>query len=175
MTEPNAAGMLLIVTGTSLRAEEADRPLAYYLMHLLQDGLAQRNAAQIRVRVISDVRWLHEESLQVLPTISLGGPGVNLLAKQWLDDVPLSLAVDERFCIQMPPDFEEPRVSIWGRDNANTQLAVSAFQNRYLPRFLDHCAAHADELALLDPEAHEHEPAHDDADDPDDDPLDSED
>jgi hypothetical protein len=68
-------------------------------------------------------------------------PRVNALAHRWLEDVPVSLAVDERYYLQMDPDFDEPRASIWGMDNTTTQIAVSVFVDRFMPRFLDHCAA----------------------------------
>ncbi len=94
-----------------------------------------------RVCVVADLRWLHDEALQHLPTISLGGPGVNVLAHRWVEDVPVALAVDEQFYIQMDPDLDEPRASIWGMDNTQTQLAVATFLTRYLPKFLTRCAA----------------------------------
>jgi hypothetical protein len=167
VAEIQRAGLLLLVTGTSLRAEEADRPLAYYLKQHVEAGLQSRASSQLRVCVVADVRWLHEEALQVLPTISLGGPGVNLLAKHWLEELPLCMAVDERFCIQMDPDLEEARASIWGMDNPDTQIAVSLFVQRYLPRFLDHCVEHAAELAALDPESGADSEAESDDDDDD--------
>ena len=138
--------VLLIVTGSTLRAEEMDRPLAYYLKQRI-DRVLSEAAAQGRdslegyvVRVVADFRWIHDEPLQVLPTISLGGPGVNALAHRWLEEVPVSMAVSERYFIQMDPDLAEPRASIWGMDNATTQIAVSVFVDRFLPRFLDRCA-----------------------------------
>jgi hypothetical protein len=135
--------MLLIVTGSSLRAEEADRPLAYYLKQQVEGAAGQLDAFPDPpvVHVIADFRWLHEDALQALPTISLGGPGVNAVAHRWLEDVPVSLAVDNQYYIQMDPDLKELRASIWGMDNPNTQLAVAVFLQRFLPRFLDHCAA----------------------------------
>ena len=150
MGKDQRAGLLLIVTGTTLRAEEADRPLAYYLKQQVETAVRKLPGMPFRVCVVADVRWLHEDSLQRLPTISLGGPGVNLLAKHWLDDVPICLAVDDRFCIQMESELEEARVSIWGMDNPDTQIAVSVFIERYLPQFLNHCVEHPAELASLD-------------------------
>lgn len=138
--------VLLIVSGSTLRAEEMDRPLAYYLKQRIEQVLREAAAAgrhgleDYVVRVVADFRWIHDEPLQGLPTISLGGPGVNALAHRWLEDVPVSLAVSERYFIQMDPDLAEPRASIWGMDNATTQIAVSVFVDRFLPRFLDRCA-----------------------------------
>ena len=131
--------MLLIVTGSTLRAEEVDRPLAYYLKQQVEarleaDGTAPEDLPP--VRVIADFRWLHEEPLQRLPTVSIGGPGVNALAQKWLEDLPVSLAVDDQYYIQMDPDLDEPRASIWGMDNPTTQIAASAFVLKFLPKFL---------------------------------------
>ncbi len=137
--------MLLIVTGSTLRAEEVDRPLAYYLKQQVE-SLLEEDDDPPPVRVIADFRWISEDSLQRLPTISLGGPGVNLLAQRWLEEVPVSLAVDEQYYIQMDPDLEEPHVSIWGMDNATTQIATSAFVQKFLPRFLERASVTLEEI-----------------------------
>jgi hypothetical protein len=137
---------LLIVTGSTLRAEEMDRPLGYFLKQKIEDALehgaqtGRRGLDDYQVRVVADFRWIHDEPLQSLPTISLGGPGVNALSHRWLEEVPVSLAFSERYFIQMDPELAEPRASIWGMDNASTQIAVSVFVDRFLPRFLDRCA-----------------------------------
>jgi hypothetical protein len=146
MAEGAATRVLLIVTGSTLRAEEMDRPLAYYLKQRIEQALADAIAAgregleDYIVRVVADFRWIHDDPLQNFPTISLGGPGVNALAHRWLEDVPISLAVGERYFIQMDPDLTDPRVSVWGMDNATTQIAVSVFIDRFLPPFLERCA-----------------------------------
>ena len=141
--------LLLIVTGSTLRAEELDRPLGYYLKQRIEAALAAgqesphrgHDLSDYQVRVVADFRWIHDEFLQNLPTISLGGPGVNALAHRWLEEVPISLAYNDRYFIQMDPDLVEPRVSIWGMDNPTTQIAVSVFLDRFLSRFLERCAA----------------------------------
>ncbi len=150
--------LLLIVTGSSLRAEEMDRPLGYYLKQRIEQSLSNAVATGHQgledyiVRVVADFRWIHDEPLQILPTISLGGPGVNALAHRWLEDVPVSLAFSERYFIQMDPDLGEPRASIWGMDNATTQIAVSVFIDRFLPRFLTRCASCTAHRSTLDTE-----------------------
>ncbi len=143
MAAPTPAKLVLIVTGSTLRAEEVDRPLAYYLKQRIEQYLADHElpGGPIGVRVVADFRWIHDEPLQSMPTISIGGPGANALAHRWLEEVPVSLAVDERYYLQMDPDLDEPRASIWGMDNPTTQIGVSVFIDRFLPRFLDHCAA----------------------------------
>ncbi|AGA24684.1 hypothetical protein [Singulisphaera acidiphila] len=147
------AKMLLIVTGSTLRAEDVDRPLAYYLKQRIDswsDDPKSSSPLAFRVRVVADFRWIHDEPLQVLPTISIGGPGVNALSHRWLEEVPVSLAVDEQYYIQMDPDLDEPRASIWGMDNTTTQIAISVFIERFLPRFLEHCAKGTSNLLDLD-------------------------
>ena len=147
---------LLIVTGSTLRAEEMDRPLGYYLKQRIEDSLSQATTngqsglEDYLVRIVADFRWIHDEPLQSLPTISLGGPGVNALSHRWLEEVPVSLAFSERYFIQMDPDLAEPRASIWGMDNASTQIAVSVFVDRFLPRFLDRCATVPAHLSSFD-------------------------
>ena len=143
MAADPSARLLLIVTGSTLRAEELDRPLAYYLKQRIEHSLSESDPplGPFQVRVVADFRWIHEKKLQNLPTISVGGPGVNALARDWLEEVPVSLAVDEQFYIQMDPDLEETRASVWGMDNSTTQIAVSVFLDRFLPRFLEHCAS----------------------------------
>lgn len=133
--------LLLIVTGSVLRAEEADRPLAYYLKQQIEKRLAGLGpAAQaLQVHVIADFRWLHEDLLHDLPTISIGGPGVNVLSQRWDDELSPALVVDDSYVIQRDPDPEVLHVSLWGMDNPSTQLAVAAFLQRYLPGFLDAC------------------------------------
>lgn len=143
MAEGDSLRLLLIVTGSTLRAESMDRPLAYYLKRRIEEALeasTDHDLADYEVHVIADFRWLHDESLQNMATISLGGPGVNELAHRWLEEVPVALAVNERYFIQFDPEPAEARASIWGMDNATTQIAASVFLDRFLPRFLERCA-----------------------------------
>ncbi|WP_206107939.1 hypothetical protein [Paludisphaera rhizosphaerae] len=143
MAEGASLRFLLIVTGSTLRAESMDRPLAYYLKRRIEEALeasTDRDLADYEVHVVADFRWLHDESLQNMATISLGGPGVNELAHRWLEEVPVALAVNERYFIQLDPEPAEAKASIWGMNNATTQIAVSVFLDRFLPRFLERCA-----------------------------------
>lgn len=145
--------LLLIVTGSTLRAEEVDRPLAYYLKQRIEQQLATMSVEAITPRVIADFRWLNDDPLQSLPTISVGGPGVNALASHLYDQLTFALAIDDHYCIQMDPTFEELRASIWGMDNAKTQLAVAVFLERYLTPFLEACSKHSFDTPLFDLDA----------------------
>ncbi|WP_206108058.1 hypothetical protein [Paludisphaera soli] len=150
------ARLLLIVTGSTLRAEEMDRPLAYYLKQRVEEALAvspDDDLADFQVQVIADFRWLHDDALQGMATISLGGPGVNELAHRWLEEVPVALAVNERYFIQMDPELADAHASVWGMDNPTTQIAVSVFLDRFLPRFLERCATIPPAPLDLDDEA----------------------
>jgi hypothetical protein len=170
MAKGSPLRLLLIVTGSTLRAEELDRPLGYYLKQRIEQSLHNAIAAghdgleDYVVRVIADFRWMHDEPLQSLPTISLGGPGVNALAGQWLKKVPVSLAYGERYFIQMDPELTEIRASVWGMDNAATQIAVSVFVDRFLPQFLECCASSTAYLSTPDGNS-ESENVNDDDDD----------
>ena len=174
MAKRSPSRLLLIVTGSTLRAEEMDRPLGYYLKQRIEQTLfeAQNKGNQgledYLVRVVADFRWIHDEPLQGLPTISLGGPGVNALSHRWLEEIPFSLDYSERYFIQMDPNLAEPRASIWGMDNNTTQIAVSVFADRFLPPFLERCAASTAYLSPPDSSG-EIENSIDDDDDDDDD------
>lgn len=156
MAKGTPVRLLLIVTGSTLRAEEVDRPLGYYLKQRIEQALKEaigggrQDLEGYTVRVIADFRWIHDEPLQSLPTISLGGPGVNALAHRWLEEVPISMAYSERYFIQMDPDLTDVRASIWGMDNATTQIAVAVFVDRFLPRFLERCATVAAQITTLE-------------------------
>lgn len=128
-------GAVLIVTGSNLRAEEMDRPLAYYI----REKILERNDTDtdFAVCVLSDYRYLYEQGLAELPTISIGGPGVNALAQKWLEDLPIVLAIEDELFIQMDDGDNHPtRCSIWGIDHEATRIAVSAFVDHHLDAFL---------------------------------------
>jgi hypothetical protein len=130
-------GLILIVTGSTLRAEQMDRPLAYYLQSQIDELSAGHN--QRLGLVLSDRYYLSRPDLRSLPLISVGGPGVNRLAQKLLKKLCPVLAVEDRFFIQMNTKRGDYRASIWGMDNPQTQIAVVTFAERYLPRFAQTC------------------------------------
>ena len=152
MAEISAARLLLIVTGSSCGPRRSIAPWPTTSASRSRTASPARAAegGPYQVRVVSDLRWLHDETFQDRPTISVGGPGVNLLAHRWLEELPLSLAVEDQYFLQMDPDLDELKASIWGMDNPSTQIAVSAFVNRFLPRFLEHCLAASTDPIDLD-------------------------
>ncbi len=130
-------GLILIVTGSSLRAEQMDRPLAYYLQ--TQIGELAKESQERMALVLSDRYYLSHPDLHHLPMISVGGPGVNRVAQKLLKKLHAVLAVEDKFFIQMDPCGQDLRASIWGMDNPQTQIAVVTFAERYLPNFTQVC------------------------------------
>lgn len=133
------ARVVLIVVGARLRAEVADRPLAYKLQKRIRRWLARHRetlATTIEPVVCSDVWYLNSEELQARPTISLGGPGVNSLAALLAEDLDEEPEEQNQVLIQIDPEFTDLRVSIWGTDHALTSKGLDVFCRQYLDGFL---------------------------------------
>ena len=156
----DAGPLVLIVVGAHLRAEMADRPIAYWIRDRVLswldakfavDAAAAAAAADVedadpgqprpghpcRVVVCSDVWYLNDASLRVWPTVSLGGPGVNALSAYLADKLPGLLVVDDVLMVQMDPELSEVTASVWGIDHAATVSAAEAFAERYLDAFMN--------------------------------------
>jgi hypothetical protein len=131
------AGLILIVTGSTLRAEQMDRPLAYYLQTQINE-LGAGHEGRLAL-VISDRYYLNHPDLHGLALISVGGPGVNRVAQKLLKKLPAVMAAEDKFYIQMNLNGDDLRASVWGMDNPQTQIAVVTFAERYLPRFTQVC------------------------------------
>lgn len=133
--------LFLIVTGAHLKAEAADRPLAYGLRKRMLDALAARGEAddplRPRVLVCSDVWYLNNDPLRARPTVSIGGPGVNALSAYLGDKLPSAFAVENVLLVQADLDFVDVIACCWGRDDAATAAAVEAFADKYLDAFIE--------------------------------------
>jgi len=131
--------LLLIVTGAHLRAETADRPLAYRLRTLIRTWL-RRHAKGLNVRLVpivcSDIWYLNQEALQKRPTISVGGPGVNALSAFFYQKADPASIKDQQIVIQMDPEWVDLRVCLWGLDHERTRQAVHLFIARFLDGYL---------------------------------------
>lgn len=136
---------VLIVTGAHLRAEAADRPLAYRLKSQMarwwdanqKDGTLSRP----EVIVCSDVWYLNNDDLRSLPAVSIGGPGVNALSAFLTDKLPGVFTVAGVLTVQMDIELVEPVVNIWGMDHQTTVGALDAFVERYLDQFMRRACA----------------------------------
>lgn len=128
---------ILIVTGSTVRAEQADRPLAYRLKSHIEELLTNTDDDFIMV-VLSDVWYLNADPLRRLPVISIGGPSVNAVSAYLYKQLDSALAVDDTLLIQMDPQLQDLRVSLWGMNQKTTEDALDIFIKRgHLDRFLD--------------------------------------
>lgn len=133
------AHLVLIVTGAHLRAEIADRPLAYQLRTQIEDWVEQHAKVltqPIAAVVCSDVWYLNQEGLQRHPTISLGGPGVNALSAYYFKRLETAFVREDEMIIQLDPEYVDLRVCIWGRDHERTVDTMGVFCERFLDGFL---------------------------------------
>jgi len=131
--------LLLIVVGAHLRAEQADRPLGYRLLALVESWLAEHEDvldAPIEPMVCSDIWYLNHESLQRRPTICIGGPGVNALSAYFGQQLDTASVADNEVIIQMDPEFVDLRACLWGMDHDMTAASIDVFEERYLDGFM---------------------------------------
>ena len=133
--EDGSRDLLLLVTGSTLRAEVADRRLAYRLRRSIRKRLTDKSTCQ--PVVISDIWYLNSEQLQKCPTISVGGPGVNAASQYFYSRLPTALSIDQTLLIQMDVAMTDHRCCIWGMDHERTVEALRLFVKRgYLDQFL---------------------------------------
>ena len=119
---------IVLVTGTSLTAEERDRPTAYGLKAEIDRrgvGHAYRRAV-----VVGDAWYLENRIFHLTPTIAIGGPGANGVASEFAETLPTVLTLDDRVFVQADFDAEPKRASLWGADARATASAVEAFVGR---------------------------------------------
>jgi len=144
----------LIVAGADLRAEIADRPLAYRLQRAMldwrdiydpnSDEPGTPGARPFDVLVCSDVWYLGNPEMTQRPTISVGGPAVNALTAHLADKTPSAFVIDDELIVQLDLDFRDLRGCCWGKDRASTETAVGAFIDRYLDQYMQATADRID-------------------------------
>ena len=155
MADIDVDRLLAIVTGVQLKAELGDRPLAYRIEAEVRKRLAdllpksaENEPPLLAPVVVSDVYYLNHEEMQSRPTIAVGGPGMNMLAANWAEELPAALAIENVLVIQMDLDFKDLRCAVWGMDHLATVRAVETFLVKgYLDAFVRGAvdAAQADE------------------------------
>lgn len=133
--------MVLVVVGAHLRAELADRPLAYRLSNALIEAINGEGDAdgdaELSALPCSDIWYLNNEELHDRPTISIGGPGVNALSAYLYERLPTALAIEDQLVVQLDIDFSDLRVALWGIDGERSAAAVSLFEERYLAGYVE--------------------------------------
>lgn len=132
----DARETVLLVTGTSARAEATDRPLARKLQRVIDargEGHTYRRAV-----VLGDEEYLERPALHRYPIIAIGGPGANAVSQQFLGEVPTVWEEEERLVVQVEVEADRQRAALWGMDAAATEAAVDAFVSRgFLELLLD--------------------------------------
>jgi hypothetical protein len=127
---------IVLVTGSSLTAEERDRPLAYRLKSEIDRrgiGHAYRRAV-----VVADLWYLENRIFHLNPTIAIGGPGANGVSNDFAESLPMVYSREERVFVQADFESDVKRASLWGVDSAQTALAVEIFMTQgYLDDLLN--------------------------------------
>ncbi|HEY7682810.1 MAG TPA: hypothetical protein VH879_09220 [Gemmatimonadales bacterium] len=116
---------VVLVTGSDIRAEERDRPTAYRLKQEIDrrsDGQPFRRAV-----VVGDAWFLANRIFHLNPAIAIGGPGVNGLAAELSQRVPVVWTQDQRAFVQAEFEEDPKRAVLWGMDAEATMVAVQAF------------------------------------------------
>lgn len=144
---------VFIVTGSTVDAELADRPVAYALRELVEEalgraaeevgttgGVEESEARGPLVVVCSDVWYLNQAECLGRPTIAVGPPGNNALAAYLGDRLEAVLSVKGQFVVQMDPTLEDLTVSCWGGGADATAAAARAFSERYLGAWTEEVA-----------------------------------
>jgi hypothetical protein len=116
---------VVLVTGSSLTAEERDRPLAYALKAEIDSrgaGHAYRRAV-----VVADAWYLENRIFHLNPTIAIGGPGANGVAQEFSTFLPTVYNREEEVFVQADFEGELKRAALWGVNAACTGAAVEVF------------------------------------------------
>ena len=119
---------IVLVSGSSLTAEERDRPLAYRL----KSEIDRRGAGHAYRRgvVVADLWYQQNRIFQLNPTIAIGGPGANGVSQDFSETLPTVYSLDERVFVQADFEAELKRATLWGVDASCTGAAVEAFMTQ---------------------------------------------
>lgn len=143
ITSPNGSSesskLILLVTGAHLRAEAADRPLAYELARAIDATLSKREDGPEGCRsiVCSDLWYLNTSELRELPTVCVGSPGVNALSAYLVERLPAVFTVDGQYSVLLDLEGSAPVACCWGADEVSTSACVRVFATKYLGEFLE--------------------------------------
>lgn len=116
---------IVLVTGSSASSGGGDRPAA----ERLKAEIDRRGAghAYRRAVVVADHWYLENGLLQMNPTVAIGGPGANDVAREFSEALPTVYGRDQRVFVQAAFENELKRAAVWGMDAAATAAAAEAF------------------------------------------------
>ena len=138
MTDFDGLNAVIVVVGAHPRAEQADRSLAYRLrseIELWKERHEDLLSTSIEVLVITDLWYMNDDKLRTLPTICIGGPGVNALSAYLAQH--LSEENQEADIImQVDEEFTDLRAVVWGKDHEKTVHGVELFMDKFLDGYL---------------------------------------
>lgn len=119
---------IVLVTGSSLTAEERDRPLAYGL----KAEVDRRGAghAYRRAVVVADLWYLQNRIFHLNPTIAIGGPGANGVSHDFAEALPTVYSQEDRVFVQVEFEGDLKRAALWGADASLTAVAVNVFMTQ---------------------------------------------
>ncbi len=129
---------IVVVTAADLDADASDRMAALRL----QEEIDRRGAGHQyrRAVVVTDDAWFETMQFHGLPTLAIGGPGVNGVSGRFGAELPTVWSDDDRVIIQADLSSPNRRAALWGMDRAATAAAVDTFIARgWLDEFLDQC------------------------------------
>jgi hypothetical protein len=127
---------LLIVVGAHPDAETTDRPLAYRLRDRIRRWRLEQQLDPSEPRTCTDLWYVNDRAMLDQPVLSVGAPEVNAASAMLGSRVPTAFVVEDRFRIQLDPEFVDLRACIWGVDPAATAAGLDIFIDRYLDPFL---------------------------------------
>lgn len=118
---------ILIVVGSDINPEEKDRPIAYRLKQRIERSPLYGSLPFRKCVVISDSLFESDKIIQICPTISIGGPGVNALAARMAEKLPVYHSQEDAYYIQYDDEDSSNLICIWGMNQDMTQMAVDWF------------------------------------------------
>ncbi len=126
-----------IVVGAHLRAELSDRQHATTIHRSIGSWAKEQDVTGPPWPLVcSDLWYLNDTELRVQPTICVGHPDINAATAAISSRLETAHMEDDRFLIQLDPEYIDLKCCIWGVDDEGTQAGVNHFVCGYLPKFL---------------------------------------
>ena len=128
---------LLIVVGSSLRAELSDRMLGYRLRERILSWQDEMSCDPPLLPVVcTDLWYLNADELRDRPVLTIGDPETNAATAYLAGKLPTAFIIDETLRVQLDLDYVDLRACIWGINPTTTVSAVDLFLERYLDGYL---------------------------------------